>query len=305
MTDSQLYEKLVKRVTFIAVLVSIFLIFIKLITCWFTGSMSLFVSLLDSGIDLLASGLNFFLVRYALKPADEEHAFGHGKAESLAALAQSTFIIGSATILVLTSVKLIIHPVTVQIPLLGIGISVISAFLTGLLVMYQKYVIKLTNSKAIQADMLHYSTDFFMNIAVIVALFLSWNGIVHADAIFAFFIALYIFYGACKIAYSAIQDLLDKVLPDSDKQRILEIASSFSEVYGLHDLKTRQAGPVKFIQLHIELDDQIPLVQAHDIADMIEKLISREFYPAEVIIHQDPISVVPKEMSRLWENPTK
>ena len=298
MSKSHLYEKLIKRATLSAVLISVFLIIIKLLTCWFTGSMSLFASLLDSSIDLLASGLNFFLVRYALKPADDDHTFGHGKAESLAALAQSTFIIGSATILLLSSIKSIIHPEAIASPLLGIAVSVISVIVTGVLVLYQKYVIKQTKSKAIEADMLHYSSDMFMNIAVIVALFLSWYGITYADACFAFFIALYIFYNAYKIAYGAIQDLLDKALPESDNQKISQIVSSYSNVHGFHDLKTRQAGPLKFIQLHLELDDDMPLIKAHAVADAIEKHIAQEFAPATVIIHQDPISVVPLEMDK-------
>ena len=298
MSKSHLYEKLVKRATLSAVLISVFLIIIKLLTCWFTGSMSLFASLLDSSIDLLASGLNFFLVRYALKPADDDHTFGHGKAESLAALAQSTFIIGSASILLLSSIKSIIHPTVIKSPLLGISVSIISVIVTGILVLYQKHVIKETNSKAIEADMLHYSSDMFMNIAVIMALFLNWYGITYADACFAFFIALYIFYNACKIAYSAIQDLLDKALPESDNQKIRDIVSSYANVRGFHDLKTRQSGPLKFIQLHLELDDDMPLIKAHAVADAIEKHISREFSPATVIIHQDPVSVVPLEMNQ-------
>ena len=298
MSKLHLYEKLIKRATLSAVLISVFLIIIKLFTCWFTGSMSLFASLLDSSIDLLASGLNFFLVRYALKPADDDHTFGHGKAESLAALAQSTFIIGSATILLLSSIKSIIHPTSIESPLLGITVSVISVIVTASLVLYQKHVIKETSSKAIKADMLHYYSDIFMNIAVILALFLSWYGITYADACFAFLIALYIFYNACKIAYYAIQDLLDKALPENDNQKISEIVASYANVCGFHDLKTRQAGPVKFIQLHLELDDDMPLIKAHAIADAIEKHISREFAPATVIIHQDPVSVVPLEMNQ-------
>ncbi len=298
MSKLHLYEKLIKRATLSAVLISVFLIIIKLFTCWFTGSMSLFASLLDSSIDLLASGLNFFLVRYALKPADDGHTFGHGKAESLAALAQSTFIIGSATILLLSSIKSIIHPTSIESPLLGITVSVISVIVTASLVLYQKHVIKETSSKAIKADMLHYYSDMFMNIAVILALFLSWYGITYADACFAFLIALYIFYNACKIAYYAIQDLLDKALPENDNQKISEIVASYANVCGFHDLKTRQAGPVKFIQLHLELDDDMPLIKAHAIADAIEKHISREFAPATVIIHQDPVSVVPLEINQ-------
>lgn len=296
MLNSHLYEKLVKRATLSAVLISIVLIIIKLLTCWLTGSISLLASLLDSSIDLLASGLNFFLVRYALKPADDDHTFGHGKAESLAALAQSTFIIGSATIVLLSSVKSVISPSEIQVPLLGIIISIISTVITAFLVLYQKYVIKLTRSKAIEADMLHYSSDMLMNIAVIFALALSWYGVAYADAFFAFFIALYICYSAYQIAYNAIQDLLDRALPDSDNAKIAEIIAAYPDVRGFHDLKTRQAGPLKFIQLHLELDDDMPLIQAHAIADSVEKRISEEFSPATVIIHQDPISVVPIEM---------
>ena len=303
MSDS--YERLVKKVTLVAVSVSIFLIIIKLVTCWLTGSLSLLASLVDSSIDLLTSGLNFFLVRYALKPPDETHAFGHGKAESLAALAQSTFIIGSATILLMTSIKSIFHPTVIQLPLLGITISAISVLITAGLVFYQKKVINLTQSKAVHADMLHYSADLLMNIAVIIALCLSFYDVVFADALFAFMIAIYIFYVACKIAFQAIQDLLDKALSDEDNARIIEIASSSSDVKGVHELKTRQAGRVKFIQLHIELADSIPLIKAHAIADNIEQLISKEFEPADVIIHQDPVSVVPQEIARLWKNPIK
>ncbi|KFA58000.1 divalent metal cation transporter FieF [Gilliamella sp. wkB18] len=296
MSNSHLYEKLVKRAMLGAVSISISLILIKFITCWFTGSISLFASLLDSSIDLIASGVNFFLVRYALKPADADHTFGHGKAESLAALLQSAFIIGSAIILLLSSIRSFIHPSELQEPLLGIIVSTVSAVVTCILVLYQRYVVKITKSNAIQADMLHYSSDMLLNIAVIIALCLSWYGITYADAAFAFFIALYICYNAYKIAYNAIQDLLDRALPDSDNKKIAEIVALFDDVYGFHDLKTRQAGPIKFIQLHIELDDNMPLIKAHAIADSIEKHISQEFPQATVIIHQDPISVVPFEM---------
>ncbi|MDF7666411.1 cation diffusion facilitator family transporter [Orbaceae bacterium ESL0727] len=303
MPDS--YAKLVKRATLSAVLIAFCLIMMKLVTFWFTGSISLLTSLLDSGMDLLASGLNFFLVRYALKPPDEDHSFGHGKAESLAALAQSAFIIGSSTILLLTSLKMMFYPNEVRLPLIGIMISTFSVLITSMLVFYQKQVIKKTQSKAIQADMLHYSSDLLMNIVVIIAFILSWCGITFADALFAFLIALYIAYNACKIGFHAIQDLLDKALPEADNQQIIAIALDFPEVRGVHDLKTRQAGAVKFIQLHVELDDNTPLIKAHAVADAIEQLISRHFAPAEVIIHQDPVSVVPQEIGIVRQNHRK
>lgn len=295
------YGRLVKRATYFAVIFALILISIKLFTWWITGSVSLLASLFDSSMDLLASGVNFILIRYSLKPADEDHRFGHGKAESLAALAQSAFIIGSIVFLLLSSIKLLLNPNPVNQPLLGVIISIISVVLTLGLVMFQKHIIKLTNSQAIKADMLHYSSDLLMNCGVIIALLLSWYGVIYADAVFALFIGCYILLSAVKIAWIAIQELLDKALPEADNEKILDIVSSFSEVHGIHDLKTRRSGPTTFIQLHIELDDAMPLVKAHAIADEIEKLISQQFNPAEVIIHQDPLSVVPREKLRLRE----
>lgn len=284
------YSSLIKRATWLAVLTAMLLVSIKLFTWWITDSISLLASLLDSSMDLFASGINFFLIRYALKPADKEHRFGHGKAESLAALAQSAFIIGSAVFLLLSSFKLLIHPHPIENIGFGIAVSVISMAITFALVSYQKYVIKRTNNSAIRADMLHYFADFLMNLAVVCALILSWCGFMYADAIFALAIGCYIFYSALKMSFNAIQDLLDKALPDAENQQIIQIVSSYTEIYGFHDLKTRRSGRMTFVQLHVELDEALPLLEAHRIADSIEKQISAAFQPAEVIVHQDPVS---------------
>lgn len=293
------YDKLVKRSTTFSLFFALFLIAIKSATWWITGSYSLLVSLFDSTMDFLASGLNFILIRYALKPPDHDHCFGHGKAESLAALAQSAFIIGSVIFLLINSVKLLIHPAAVSSPMVGIIISAVSAILTLMLVIYQRYVIKLTNSNAIKADMLHYSADLLINIAVIFALCLSWLGIDYVDGALALIIGCYIFFHAIKIMIIALQDLLDKALPQADNQTIVELALSLKEIHGVHEIKTRRSGPITFVQLHIELDDSMPLVTAHAIADKLEKMIANKFAPAEVIVHQDPLSVISKEKATL------
>ncbi|AJA43927.1 ferrous-iron efflux pump FieF [Frischella perrara] len=290
-----IYDRLVKRSTTFSICFALLLIAIKFVSWWITDSYSLLVSLFDSSMDFLASGLNFILIRYALKPPDDDHLFGHGKAESLAALAQSAFIIGSVIFLLFNSIKLVIHPTPVNYPIVGIIISSVSTVLTFALVSYQRHVIKLTGSNAIEADMLHYSADLLMNIAVIIALSLSWIGIVYADGVLALLIGGYIFFHAIKIMFVALQDLLDKALPESDNQKIYELAMSFSDIHGVHDIKTRRSGPITFVQLHIELDDNMPLVKAHAIADKLEKMVANQFSPAEVIVHQDPISVVANE----------
>lgn len=298
---NSIYDKLVKRSTTLSLFFALFLIFIKSITWWITNSNSLLFSLFDSLIDFLASALNFILIRYALKPPDNDHLFGHGKAESLATLAQSAFIVGSVIFLLLNSIKLLINPMPVNFPIIGIIISSISALLTFALVTYQRHVIKLTASNAIRADMLHYSADLLINIAVIIALGLSWFGIGYADGILALMIGGYILFHAIKIAFIAMQDLLDKALPESDQQMIIDLALSFSDIHGVHDIKTRRSGPMTFVQLHIELDDNMPLIKAHAIADQLENLISQHFSPAEVIVHQDPLSVVAKEKTTGYE----
>lgn len=290
-----MYQKLVKRATSLAVCSAIFLIIIKLWTWWLTGSISLLASLVDSSMDLLASILNFWLVRYALKPADSEHQFGHGKAESLSSLAQSTFILGSALFLLLNSFKLLVNPVPLNQPILGITVSFISALVTFALVSYQRYVVRKTKSVAIRADMLHYIADLLVNLTVILSLFLSFIGFVYADALFAILIGIYIFYGAIKIASESLQDLLDKALNEDELTKICDIINNYPEVNGYHDLKTRRSGQMIFIQLHIELDEQLFLREAHDIADKLESDITQLFECAEVLIHQDPIIKISKK----------
>lgn len=285
-------EKLIKRASLFSVMAAVFLILIKSWTWWITDSMTLFASLLDSSIDLISSLINFVLVRYALRPADKEHPFGHGKAEYLSSLAQSGFIIGSSLFLMLSSFKLLIHPILSTLPIMGIIMSFVPIFVTAMLISYQRYVIKKTNNQAIRADMLHYFSDLLVNISVIISMFLSLCGFIYSDALFAIGIGIYIFIGAIKISKESIQNLLDKSLSEEDISKITEIALKQPLVRGIHDLKTRRSGNMSFIQLHIELPDNLPLVEAHDIAEKIEYDIRSSFKNAEVIVHQDPFSVV-------------
>lgn len=291
------YDKLVKRATIFAVISAIFLLIIKLVAWWLTNSMTILASLFDSSIDLLASGANLIILRYALQPADRGHTFGHGKAEPLAALAQSAFIAGSAVFLLLNSVKSFISPEPLHFPIAGISISIVSIVFTLALNSYQQYVIRHTGSQAIQADMLHYKSDLLMNIAVLIALLLSWNGLIYADGIFAFLISLYILYSAFQIAYNAIQSLLDKALPDEEIKQIHDIVCQSPHVHGVHGIRTRQSGKTKFIQLHLELPDNLPLIDAHSIADQVEATLAQAFPNSDIIIHQDPCSVVAHELS--------
>ena len=288
------YARLVQMAAWAATITATFLLIMKLFTWWYTGSGSLLASLVDSLIDLLASVTNLVVVRYALQPADEEHRFGHGKAESLAALAQSAFIVGSACFLLLNGVERFFKPTELHHPEAGVAISVVATLMTGCLVLFQKWVVRKTGSQAISADSLHYQSDLLMNIAIIIALGLSWYGFSQADAIFAILIGLFILVSAFKMANEAVQSLLDHQLPVEEQEKIMTLASTVAGVQGVHDLRTRQAGATRFIQLHLELDDDMKLVDAHRIADEVEDRLEIAFPNADILIHQDPVSVVGK-----------
>lgn len=292
---NQEYGRLVSRAALAATIMALVLLIIKVLAWWATGSVSILAALVDSLVDMAASLTNLLVVRYSLQPADNEHTFGHGKAESLAALAQSMFISGSALFLFLTSIQHLARPEEMNSPGIGMGVTVIALVCTVILVTFQRWVVRKTGSQAVRADMLHYQSDVLMNGAILIALGLSWYGWHRADSLFALGIGIYILYSALHMGYEAVQSLLDRALPDDERQAIVDIVKGCPGVRGAHDLRTRQSGATRFIQVHIEMEDELPLVHAHAVAERVEQAILQRFPDADVIIHQDPCSVMATE----------
>jgi ferrous-iron efflux pump FieF len=253
-----------------------------------TGSVSLLASLIDSLMDAVASVINLVAVRFALQPADEEHRFGHGKAESLAGLAQAAFICGSAMLLVSEAIDRIVHPRPLEDVSLGVWVMTFSIVATVVLLGIQRYAIRHTGSVAIRADSLHYFTDLLTNLSVIVALFLAAAGWPKADALFGLAIGAYILYSAITIARESVQHLMDRELPEEVQQEIAAIVLEHPEVRAIHDLRTRQSGQTRFIQLHIEMDGKMTLARAHGIGDAVMHRLRSAMPDADIIIHQDP-----------------
>ena len=285
------YSQLIKLATWASVIVAVCLIVIKTWAWDETQSVSLLASLIDSIMDSVASLINFFAVRYAMAPADEEHRFGHGKAEALAGLAQALLILGSIGLLLSQTVGRLWDPVVVENTPIGISVMVASMVLTGALVLLQRQVVKHTQSTAIEADSLHYTSDLLMNFGVIIALVLATYGYYGADPYLALGIGAYVIYIAWGIAKTAFHLLLDHELSDQQRQNITQLALAQPLVLGIHDLRTRQSGHMQFIQLHLDLQDDMLLMHAHDVADALEQRIMKEFPYADVIIHLDPVSV--------------
>lgn len=274
--------------TYASVAVAIVLIIIKIMAYLLTGSVAILSSLIDSFLDFLASGINLFAVRHSLVPADHDHRYGHGKAEAIAGLAQSAFIVGSALFLIFEAINRFSHQQVLENGMVGIGVMLITIALTGLLVKFQRYVVKKTGSIAITADSLHYAGDLLLNLSVIVALILSiyldWQ---MADPIFALMIALYILRSAWVIGKQSLAQLMDQELPDEVREEIKAIALQHPEVLNLHELRTRSSGRQYFFQLHLEMDGELKLKEAHQIANAVEIEICKAFPNAEVIIHED------------------
>ena len=246
-------------------------------------------SLIDSVLDTAASLINMYFIRSALRPADTEHRFGHGKAEPIGGMLQAMIIGGSALFLIAEAIRRFSHPAIPDHSSLGINIMLISSVLVAALVLFQRYVAKHTGSLIVSADALHGFGDILINVGVIIALFIStrFNAPIF-DPIIALALAGILLRGAWSIGKEAIQQLMDTEFSHQERDQIRTIARRHSKVTDIHDLRTRRAGLSSFIQMHLEMDGKLNLQEAHTIADEVEKSIQVAFPEAEVLIHQDP-----------------
>jgi ferrous-iron efflux pump FieF len=282
---------LLRVATYASVATAAILIAGKLGAWLATGSVSVLASLVDSMMDAGASLLNLFAVRWSLHPADDQHRFGHGKAEALAGLGQATFITGSAVFLVLQAIDRLMHPQPLARFGVGLVVMLLAMAATLVLLGIQRHVIRRTQSTAIRADALHYATDLATNGATLVALLLAHAGWPGLDPLFALAIAAYVLYSALRLAMDAVNLLMDRELPEAERAHIVAIAAATPGVLGVHGLRTRLSGRVKVIQLHLELADELPLIEAHRIAMLVDERLRRALPCADITIHQDPASL--------------
>jgi ferrous-iron efflux pump FieF len=280
--------RLIRRVALAAVLTAIFLALAKAVAFILTDSMAMLGSLADSALDIFASLINLLAVRHALMPADREHRFGHGKAEPLAGLAQGAFIGGSAVFLAIEAARRLFDPQPVLHGAVGLGVMGLSIVLTLVLVAAQRRAVRRTGSLAINADRAHYVSDILVNAGVIAGIVCaSTFGWTAADPVMGLVIAVLIARTAWQVGMQSYDQLMDRELPDADRERIKAIFRAHPDIRDIHDLRTRAAGTKSFIQVHVELDPALSLLRAHAICDEAERHIRDVFPQAEVIIHQD------------------
>ena len=276
----------------LSVLVAFVLVIAKLWALSETGALSVAATLADSAMDLMMSLGGLAAIAYAAKPADEDHAFGHTSAEDLAALAQSLFIIASAGVITFAAVMRLLagDSVMPQQEEKGIAVVVFAIVVTGGLVFWQRRVAVNTGNKVVAADSLHYIGDMVPNLGAVVALYVSSRfGLNEIDSVVAIGAALLMAFGAIRIGKAAWDALMDRRADPAMLEGIAEIARGYPGVYGFHDLKSRQAGSRVFVNLHIELDGDQTLTEAHAIGAGLRRAIIAAYPNADVLIHKDPL----------------
>jgi ferrous-iron efflux pump FieF len=275
----------------LSVLAAAFLITLKLATGLMTGSISVWASLLDSAMDIFASIINYFAVRAAARPADEDHAYGHGKAESLAGLFQSIVIAISGLYLINEAIRRIIILHETRSEWLGIGTMLIAMMVSVALVRRLKRVAQETDSLALASDAVHYTTDIYTNggalIALLIVALTRWT---IADPLLSIFIAIYILYSAVGVGRESIDVLMDRRLPLEVDEQVASIVNRYKDegILGFHDLRTRRSGSQKFIDLHLEVARDTRLEEAHDLSVRVLRAIEAEIPRTHVQIHTDP-----------------
>ena len=266
------------------------LVALKLWALGETGALSVAASLADSAMDLMVSLGAMAAIFYAAKPADEDHAFGHTSAEDLAALGQALFILISAGVITWAAVARLLHPVAGVLQAEGRGMIVmtVSVVLTLGLVLWQGRVARRTGNRVVQADRLHYLGDLLPNIGAIASLWASQQfGLGQIDSVVALGAAGLLALGAVRIGKGAFDALMDRRADPAILAGIAQIAAAWPGVRGYHDLKTRMAGSRVFVNLHVELDGDQTLQQAHDIGAGLRRAILAAYPQTDVIIHKD------------------
>lgn len=293
-------KELTRAASMISLCVALILVGVKFWGWYATGSISLLTSAADGFVDVLASLVTLIGVRYAIRPADRGHRYGHGKAEAVAAFVQALLLAGVGIILGIKSAERAFNPEPLEQLGLGIWVIIISSFAAMGLVMMQGYVVKRTGSTAIAADRAHYVTDVAVNIAVLCALVLhKLFGWVRADALGAIAISIYMLWNARGMALNALTQLLDRELSTRDRERIRDAVLSCEGVQGVHDIRTRNGGDRVFVEFHVEVEGSLSVDIGHDIGDAAEAAVRRIFQAADVTAHLEPAGIVDERLDDL------
>jgi cation diffusion facilitator family transporter len=279
-----------KGASTLLIVVVIGLIVLKIIAGLISGSISVFAQLTDSLLDLFAGVLSFVAVRIAIRPADEEHPFGHGKVEDIAGMVQGILIFAAAGMIVYASVLRIIHKTGLQLAEAGIGVMVVSMIASLGLSRYLLRVSKITGSIVLEANARNIQGDIYSAAAVLVGLLLvRVTGVAVLDPLIAIAVAVYLVKLAYETARKPFLGLVDASLPRAE-QAVIEscLAVYGNQVVGFHELRTRRSGSQRYIDLHLVMSKDVSLEYAHQMCDLLEQDIKSKLPRSNITIHIEP-----------------
>lgn len=292
MIQSDYNKKLKRFAVFASVCLAVLLAIFKFFAFLRTDSLAIFSSFIDSLTDLFASVISFIAIYFSTKPATSSHRYGYGKTEALSALLQAMFVGSSGIFVIYDSIQRLINPILIANIPMGITVMLLSFCATLFLVLFQTYVARKTNSLAIRADRAHYTVDFLTNAAVIISLLLiHFFGFIYFDIIAALFISVYLLCNAYSLAKEAVELITDKELPSEIREKVTDIVRKSKGILGLHDFRTRSLGDLYYFELHLEIDGNISLLEAHKIATAVENKILKLYPNSQILIHQDPYGI--------------
>jgi ferrous-iron efflux pump FieF len=281
--------RLTARVTILSVTCAAFLIVIKVAAWRASGSVATLASLADSGLDLLASGAAFFAVRYAVAPPDQEHRYGHGKAEAFSSLIQAGLVFASAALVGEDAVQTLLHPSPLAHEGWAMAVLAISTLCTVLLLVAQTRMLAKANSVAVSSDRAHYIADLASNVVALAGVGLA--GLLTApwiDAAAGLLVAAWLVWGAIGVFRQAAVQLMDHELSPEARAQILALAGDDPRIANIHALRTRASGPYVHIQMHAALPGDFSLEEAHQILVEAERRLLAVFPAADILIHADP-----------------
>jgi cation diffusion facilitator family transporter len=280
---------LTRRVTLLSVATAAVLVTLKVAVWLGSDSVALLASAADSGLDLVASLVTFFAVRYAAVPPDAEHRFGHGKAEAFASLVQAGLVFASAALIGQEAIRRAFDPQPLAQEGWAIAVMVVSTALTLMLIAAQTRVLRKTSSVAVSGDRAHYASDLASNVVALAGLAGSaWLGIVGLDAAAALVIAVLLLWGAVGVFREASGQLMDRELSDEARAAIVRLVTEDGRLSDVHQLRTRASGPYIHIQMHVDMDPSLSLETAHKAIVAAEARLLAAFPSADIIIHADP-----------------
>lgn len=282
-------DRITRYVAMASILVASLLIIVKSAAWALSGSVSLLSSLADSTLDLAVSVISFLAVRYAAKPPDSEHRFGHGKAEAFAGLFQAGIVALSALLIAIEAGRQLLAPQPIKAGAWALAAMLISISLTGVLVLAQTWALARTRSLATSGDRAHYLSDFGSNFAVILGIIgATWFKLPALDALIGLGVAAALCWGSWRVAADAANQLMDRELPDDIRAQILALAQDDPQILGLHSLRSRALGSHYHIELRLVLDPLMRLVDVHDIVERAQSRLLAAFPTADLHIQVEP-----------------